>query len=59
MSHIIGIMIDHGDRKEYWTPELSQKDQDRIYRILEKYEDTGDWDSIEGDLDVIDLNERR
>jgi len=40
-SKIIGFMLLHTDGdKEYYSPELSEKDQDAIFRILENTETT-------------------
>ena len=55
-SKIIGFMLLHTDGdKEYYSPELSEKDQDAIFRILEKYGD--DNESTRGNLKIIDIDE--
>lgn len=57
MSKVIGIMLQHSDGdKEYYEPNLTEKDIKAIYKILEKYGD--DNESIRGDLAVIDLDEQ-
>lgn len=55
-SKIIGFMLLHTDGdKEYYSPKLSQKDCDAIYKILEKYGD--DNESYRGNLKIIDIDE--
>lgn len=55
-SIIIGIMLLHTDGdKEFYNPDLTPEDTDKIYKILEKYGD--DNDSIRGDLKVINLDD--
>lgn len=57
MSRIYGIMLKHTDGDyEYYMPELTEKDQKAIFKILEKYGD--DNESMRGDLAVIDLDEQ-
>jgi hypothetical protein len=54
-SIIIGIMLLHTDGdKEYYTPALSEADQKKIYKILEKYGD--DNESRRGNLKIIDID---
>lgn len=51
MSKIIGIMLKHDDGdKEYYEPQLTPDDMQKIYKILEKYGD--DNESIRGNLEV-------
>lgn len=55
-SKIIGFMLLHTDGdKEYYSPELSEKDQDAIFKILDKYGD--DNESRRGNLKIIDIDE--
>ena len=55
-SKIIGFMLLHTDGdKEYYSPKLSQKDCDAIYKIVEKYGD--DNESYRGNLKIIDIDE--
>ena len=55
-SKIIGFMLLHTDGdKEYYSPKLSHKDCDAIYKILEKYGD--DNESYRGNLKIIDIDE--
>ena len=51
-SKIIGFMLLHTDGdKEYYTPELTEADQKKIYKILEKYGD--DNESQRGNLKIL------
>ena len=55
-SQIIGFMLLHTDGdKEYYSPKLSEKDCNAIFKILEKYGD--DNESCRGNLHVIDVDE--
>jgi len=54
-SIITGIMLRHSDNDlEYYSPILSEKDMDAIFKILDKYGD--DNESIRGFLKIIDLD---
>jgi len=56
-SQIIGVMLQHSDGdKEYYNPQLSRRDQLKIYEILEKYGDNNE--SLRGALAVIDTEEK-
>lgn len=55
-SIVIGIMLQHTDGdKEYYKPELTEADQKKIYKILEKYGDNNE--SKRGNLSIIDLDD--
>lgn len=55
-SKIIGFMLLHTDGdKEYYSPELSDKDMKAIYKILEKYGDNNE--SCRGNLKIFDVDE--
>ena len=55
-SKIIGFMLLHTDGdKEYYSPELSDKDMKAIYKILEKYGDSNE--SCRGNLKIFDVDE--
>ena len=54
-SHICGVMLKHtdGDR-EYYAPALTEADESKIYKVLEKYGD--DNESSRGALTVYDAD---
>lgn len=54
-SIIKGFMLLHtdGDR-EYYEPDINEKEQERIYKILDKHGDN--FDSKRGDLAVLDMD---
>ena len=55
-SKIIGIMLLHSDGdKEYYSPKLSEKDKNAIFKILEKYGDNNE--SCRGNLKIIDIDD--
>ena len=55
-SKIIGFMLLHSDGdKEYYSPELSERDKKAIFKILEKYGDNNE--SSRGNLKIIDIDE--
>lgn len=52
-SHICGIMLKHTDGDlEYYTPALTEADESKIYKVLEKYGD--DNESQRGELETYD-----
>ena len=56
-SKIIGVMLQHSDGdKEYYNPNLSRRDEMKIFEILEKYGDNNE--SKRGDLAIIDLDDQ-
>ena len=52
-SIVLGIMLLHTDGdKEYYEPDFTNEDIEKIYKILDKYGDNNE--SIRGDLEVIE-----
>ena len=55
-SKIIGFMLLHSDGdKEYYSPELSERDKKAIFKILEKYGDSNE--SQRGNLKIVDIDD--